>query len=83
MVCINDGNGTRCNCINNTEHVLDLTFISSVMASSVTWEVQRNCLMGSDHFPIFIGMGIRVNKAEDIKIPRLKLHQATGRYSRE
>lgn len=54
LVCLNNGQGTRVNLINGVESVLDLTLVSSELASGSKWDVQSYNSIGSDHYPITI-----------------------------
>lgn len=54
LVCLNNGQGTRVNLINGVESVLDLTLVSSELASGSKWDVQSDNSIGSDHYPITI-----------------------------
>ena len=76
LVCLNDGRGTRFNVRTNTESVLDLTLASSAVAVAATWEVDRDCPMGSDHFPIVTRVGIEIPEAEEAHCARWKFGRA-------
>ena len=58
LVCLNDGQGTRYNCVNNTESAIDLTLVSENLAGVSIWKVLRKSTLGSDHYPILIKLGV-------------------------
>ncbi len=80
LVCLNNGEGTRFNSINNTESVLDLTFVSSAIAGISTWNVDKETTIGSDHFPILIKVGSGTCQERIKNIPRWKIENANWEY---
>lgn len=70
LVCLNSGEGTQYNCANNTETVLDLTFISSSVAAVSTWKVLKHNTVGSDHYPVVTKIGIKIMYEKEERIPR-------------
>ncbi|MCI4382155.1 hypothetical protein PGIGA_G00260520 [Pangasianodon gigas] len=66
LVCLNDGSGTRVNLGKGTESALDLTLVSQSLAGISTWDVSRESTLGSDHYPVFINIGI-INEIEQEK----------------
>ena len=53
LVILNDGSGTRLDPISGRTSCLDLSLISSGIASKCTWSVFAD-KFGSDHFPVYI-----------------------------
>ncbi len=80
LLCLNNGEGTRFNTINNTESVLDLTFVSSAIAGISTWNVDKETTIGSDHFPILIKVGSGTCQERIKNIPRWKIENANWEY---
>lgn len=76
FVCINNGEGTRYNSRQNTETVLDLTFLSSAIAGVSTWTVIKRTTIGSDHYPVVTKVGTKIYLEKGRKIPRWKLGNA-------
>lgn len=54
LVCLNNGQGTRLNFRDGTESAIDLTLVTSELATGSSWEVLANNSIGSDHLPIII-----------------------------
>lgn len=83
LVCINDGRGTRYDCVRNKESVIDLTMTSNEMAGITAWEVLKKTLMGSDHYPIVTKIGVELQREEDMRMPRWKIDKANWGLFRE
>lgn len=45
-----------------TESAIDLTLVSDVLAGVCTWDVVRGTTAGSDHYPIVIEVGLRLEE---------------------
>lgn len=75
-MCINDGSGTRYNSVQNKESSIDLTLMSSEIAGITKWEVFNKILIGSDHYPIMIRVGIEVYQDESTKIAKWNFNKA-------
>ena len=58
LVCLNDGNGTRIDIRNGKESAMDLTLVT--MAGICTWEIVKETIVGSDHYPIITEVGVRL-----------------------
>ena len=76
LVCVNDGQGTRYNCTNNTESALDLTLVSDNLAGVCSWNVLQESTLGSDHYPILVKIGIEPCVRDRCKEKRWKLEGA-------
>lgn len=76
LVCINNGEGTRYNSMQNTEAALDLTLVSSEIAGLSTWNVIKYTTIGSDHYPVVTKIGMEGYYEKGKKIPRWKLGDA-------
>lgn len=59
LVCLNTGEGTRYNIIDNTVSCLDLTFVSNEIPNICEWKVLSESTIGSDHFPIICQLNVR------------------------
>lgn len=57
-VCLNSGLGTSVNLAKGTESSVDLTLVSKTLVGKINQEVLRNSTVGSDHYPICIGIEI-------------------------
>ena len=68
FVNLNDGSATRISL--DSHSVLDLTFVSPEMVSSIDWQVTGDTL-GSDHYAICLGLGLHFNFEKVIK-PKTK-----------
>lgn len=62
LVCLNDGSGTRSNIRMGTVSAIDLTLVSHSLAGVCSWEVNRETTVGSDHYPIFTVVGLRLKE---------------------
>ena len=60
LVCLNDGNGTRIDIRNGKKSAMDLTLVSETMAGICTWEIVKETILGSDHYPIITEVGVRL-----------------------
>ena len=83
LVCVNDGRGTRYDCVQNKESVIDLTMTSNEIASITAWEVLNKTLMCSDHYPINVKIGVELQREEDMRLPRWKIDKANWELSQE
>lgn len=63
FVCLNNGRGTRIDIRTGKESVIDLTIVSSRLASKCEWEIEGGSAMGSDHYLIVckIDVDVRVS----------------------
>lgn len=83
LVCLNDGMGTRCNVVNGTESVLDLTLVSNVLAGVSQWTVRTDTTVGSDHYPVFCSVGGKVQVIPREGITKWNFHRADwGKFQR-
>lgn len=64
LVCLNDGKGTRIDLIRNKMSSIDLTLVSSQLASLSEWKVSTEN-RGSDHFPVLCEIEGEVYKQKD------------------
>ncbi|KAI2660328.1 putative RNA-directed DNA polymerase from transposon BS [Labeo rohita] len=62
LVCLNDGRGTRFDVVSGNESVLDLTITSNDIARLCDWEIWKDSMVGSDHFPILCSIQMRREK---------------------
>ena len=46
------------------ESAMDLTLVSETVASIYTWEIVQETMVGSDHYPIITGIGVRLELEE-------------------
>ncbi|CAJ1057684.1 RNA-directed DNA polymerase from mobile element jockey [Xyrichtys novacula] len=76
LVCLNDGRGTRYDCVRNKESAIDLTLMSNEMAGITNWEVLDEILMGSDHYPVISKVGVEMQREEERRVPRWKIQNA-------
>jgi exonuclease III len=83
LVCINNGEGTRFNSINNTETAIDLTFVSSSIAGVSTWSVRKHTTVGSDHYPVMTKIGTKICYEKEKRIPRWKLEKVNWEVFQE
>uniref|UniRef100_A0A3Q2ZQ74 Reverse transcriptase domain-containing protein n=1 Tax=Kryptolebias marmoratus TaxID=37003 RepID=A0A3Q2ZQ74_KRYMA len=67
LVCINDGRGTRINIRTGMESNIDLTIVSNIMAGICEWNVDKTTTIGSDHYPIIVRIGLKLN-SKNIKV---------------
>ena len=76
LVYINTEEGTCYNSMQNTKTALDLTFVSSAIASMRTWNVVRHMTVGSDHYPLRTEVGTKILFEKVKYIYRWKLGNA-------
>lgn len=75
-MCINDGRGTRYDSYQNKESVIDLTLTTREIAGITKWDVLNKTIIGSDHYPIMIIIGIEVHQDESRKIAKWNFNKA-------
>lgn len=56
LVCLNDLSGTRVTLAKGTESAIELSLVSQSLAGRASWEVGKESTIGSDHYPIYIGV---------------------------
>lgn len=76
LVCLNDGTGTKVNVIKGTESALDPTVVSQSLAGKVNWELYKGSTISSDHYPIFIKVGVEMEGEQDGKEGRWRFEEA-------
>ena len=67
----------------NKESVTDLTMTSNEVAGITFWEVLNETLMGSDHYPTNIKIGVELQREEDMRLPRWKIDTANWELCQE
>lgn len=65
LFCLNDRKGTRIDMVRNKMSNIDLTLVSSLLASSSEWKVSSENWLGSDHFPILCQINVEVYRQKD------------------
>lgn len=76
LICLNDGSTTRVDISRGTESAIDLTIVSRNVADRCEWEVLAGNMIGSDHFPILVQVGVEVHKDSAIRGGRWLLEKA-------
>jgi len=76
LVCLNDGSGTRINLSKGIETAIDLTLVSQSLVGISSWEVNKESTIGSDHFPIYIEIGIERSVQKEERVTRWKFEEA-------
>lgn len=64
LVCLNDGRGTRLYVVSGIESVLDLTIASNDIARLCDWEILKESMIGSDHFPVLCSFLVKRKKTK-------------------
>ena len=75
--------GERGDCVQNKETVTDLTMTSNEVAGITAGEVLNETLVGSDHYPIIIKIGVELQWEEDMRLPRWKIDKANWELCQE
>lgn len=69
--------------VRGTESAIDLTLATITLADKCEWEVLKDNVIGSDHFPITIQVGMEVTIEHEVKNERWILEKADWDKFRE
>lgn len=82
LVCINNGSITRID-MNQKNSAIDIMLVSENLARRCEWNVDNKSTMGSDHFPIWVQIGVDIVQTLVERIPRWKFDKANWELFKE